>query len=213
MERSVHRNVRWNTEANPRVEITCVVWKWDTYFRIITSAIVAKGRNHSCRLSEETGCRTSLGFENGEIWMTINPYASSSIRDNVLQLAQTKLQNAHSDVQSRNDHIQAMKDDFQAGNLDGAKQEQQAALASEQNVLADRTALTDFHKNVASLRGEFSQRTQDFQTFRSDMQAGDVDGAKAAFQAMHQDQQAIRSDLQGLGINGQPTPSPLNVTA
>lgn len=145
--------------------------------------------------------------------MTIDPYSSSSIRDNVLQLAQTQLQNAHSDVKSRNDHIQAMKEDFKAGDLDGAKQEQQAALASEQNVLADRSALLDFHKNVASLRGEFSQRTQDFQTFRSDMQVGDIEGAKAAFQAMHQDQQGIRSDLQRLGINGQPTPSPINVTA
>jgi hypothetical protein len=137
--------------------------------------------------------------------MTIDPFSSSSIRDSVLQLAQSKLQSAHEDVQTRNAHIQAMKEDFKAGDLDGAMQEQQAALASEQNVLADRSALLDFHKKVGSLRGEISQRAQDFHTFRSAMQAGDIEAAKAAFQAMHMDQQAIRSDLQEMGISRQPS--------
>jgi hypothetical protein len=106
-----------------------------------------------------------------------------------------------------------MKANFKAGDLDGAQQEQQAAKADEQNVLADRSALLDFHKNVGSLRGDISLRGQDFQTFKTDMQSGDIEAAKAAFQAFHQDQQAIRNDLQGLGLNGQPSPSPINVTA
>ena len=145
--------------------------------------------------------------------MTINPYSSSSIRDSVLQVAKSQVQNAHADVQSRNDLIQAAKQDYQNGNVDAAKQEQQAALAAEQNVLADRSALLDFHKNVGSLRGDISQRGQDFQTFKTDIQSGDIAGAKAAFQAFHQDQKTVISDLQGLGLNGQPTATPVNVIA
>jgi len=144
--------------------------------------------------------------------MTIDPTSSSSIRDSVLQLARTQVQDAHADVQSRNDHMQAMKADFKAGDLDAAQQEQQAAKAEEQNILADRSALLDFHKYVGNLRGDISLKGQDFQTFKTDMQNGDIVGAKAAFQAFHQDQQAIRNDLEGLGLNGQQT-SPVDVTA
>jgi hypothetical protein len=145
--------------------------------------------------------------------MTINPYSSSSIRDSVLQMAKSQVQNAHADVQIRNDLIKAAKQDYKAGDVDTAKQEQQAALAAEQNVLADRSALVDFHKKVGDLRGDISQRRQDFQTFKTDMQAGDIAGAKAAFQAFHQDQKTVLSDLQALGLSGKPTAIPLNVTA
>jgi len=145
--------------------------------------------------------------------MTIDPNPGSSIRDSVLQLARTQLQGAHADIQSRNDHIKAMKEDLQAGDLEAAQQEQQAAKTAEQSVLADRSALLDFHKSVGSLRGDISLRGQDFQTFKTDILSGDLEGAKAAFKAFHQDQQAIRSDLQALGLNGRQPPSPVNVTA
>ena len=64
--------------------------------------------------------------------MTIDPYSSSSIRDSVLQLASSQLQNAHADVKSRNDHIHAAKEDYQAGDVKGAEEEQQAALSDQQ---------------------------------------------------------------------------------
>ena len=145
--------------------------------------------------------------------MTIDPNSGSSIRDSVLQLARTQLQGAHADVQSRNDHIKAMKEDLKAGDLEGAQQERQAAKTAEQNVLADRNALLDFHKSVGNLRADISLRGHDFQTFKTDIQSGDIEGAKAAFKAFRQDQKAIRNDLQGLGLNGQQPPSPVNVTA
>ncbi|HZQ68133.1 MAG TPA: hypothetical protein VFA68_06410 [Terriglobales bacterium] len=143
--------------------------------------------------------------------MTIDPSSGSTVRESVLQLARTKLQGAHEDVKSRNGHIQAMKDDIKAGNLEAAQQEREAALAAEQKVLADRSALLDFHKSVGGIRADIAQRGQDFLTFRTDMQAGDIEGAKAAFRAFHQDQREIVKDLQALGLN--PSPSPFSVTA
>ncbi len=145
--------------------------------------------------------------------MTINPYSNSAIRDSVLQQAQTQLQGAHADVKTRNDHVHAAKQDLATGDVEGAQQEQQAAQAAQQNVLADRSALNDFRQNVGNLRGDISQRREDFQTFKSDLQSGDLAGAKAAFQAAHQDEKSVVSDVQGLGLSGQPPATPINVTA
>lgn len=146
--------------------------------------------------------------------MTIDPFSSSSIRDSVLQLASSQLQNAHADVKSRNDHIHAAKEDYQVGDVKGAEQEQQAALSDQQNVLADRSALLDFRKNVQTLPADLSQRAQDIQTFKAAIQSGDLEGAKAAFKAFHQDQKAVISDGKALGLDSpKPTATPVNVTA
>src|SRR5205823_1854146 len=88
-------------------------------------------------LIKENRCRSAFQRDrNGENCMTIDPYSSSSIRDSVLELASSQLQNAHADVKSRNDHIHAAKEDYQAGDVKGAEEEQQAALSDQQNVLA-----------------------------------------------------------------------------